>query len=79
VASCPVPLVVAGGKKVPEAEALDMAYRCVNEGAAGVDMGRNIFQSEHPSAMMAAVRGVVHDGLNPVEALDLFRSSVAES
>ena len=44
-AGCPVPIVMAGGKKLPELEALEMAYRAVQEGAAGVDMGRNIFQS----------------------------------
>ena len=48
-ASCPVPVVMAGGKKLPELDALTMAYRAVSEGAAGVDMGRNIFQSEPPS------------------------------
>ena len=45
-ASCPVPVVMAGGKKLPELDALTMAYRAVSEGAAGVDMGRNIFQSD---------------------------------
>jgi putative autoinducer-2 (AI-2) aldolase len=70
--SCPVPIIIAGGKKVPEREALTVAYRAIQEGAAGVDMGRNVFQSEHPSAMLAAVRGVVHDSLTPDEAFELF-------
>lgn len=73
-ASCPVPVVMAGGKKLPEREALEMAWRAVNEGAAGVDMGRNIFQSEAPIAMVKAIRGVVHDGLNAGEAFDLYES-----
>jgi putative autoinducer-2 (AI-2) aldolase len=73
-ASCPVPIVIAGGKKLPEREALEMAYAAVNDGAAGVDMGRNIFQSEAPEAMIRAVRGVVHDGLGPADATDLFRT-----
>ena len=72
VASCPVPIVIAGGKKVPELDALTMAFRATQEGAAGVDMGRNIFQSESPVAMVQAVRGVVHKGLKPEEAFDLF-------
>ncbi|MFS0868174.1 3-hydroxy-5-phosphonooxypentane-2,4-dione thiolase [Microbacterium sp. 179-B 1A2 NHS] len=72
--SCPVPIVIAGGKKVEEREALRVAYQAIQEGAAGVDMGRNVFQSEHPAAMLAAVRGVVHDGLEPDEAFDLFQS-----
>ncbi|MFF4777880.1 3-hydroxy-5-phosphonooxypentane-2,4-dione thiolase [Microtetraspora fusca] len=76
-ASCPVPIIVAGGKKLPELDALTMAYRSIQEGAAGVDMGRNIFQSEHPAAMLAAVRAVVHDGLKPEEALELFKERSA--
>lgn len=71
-ASCPVPIVMAGGKKLPELDALTMAYRAIQEGAAGVDMGRNIFQSEHPAAMIQAVRGVVHEGMEPKAALDMF-------
>lgn len=71
-ASCPVPLVMAGGKKLPEIEALTMAYNAIQEGAAGVDMGRNIFQSESPLAMIQAVRAVVHNSLRPDEAYELF-------
>ena len=71
-ASCPVPLVMAGGKKLPEPDALQMTYNAVQEGAAGVDMGRNIFQSEAPVAMIKAVRGVVHENLKPKEAYELF-------
>jgi 3-hydroxy-5-phosphonooxypentane-2,4-dione thiolase len=70
--SCPVPIVIAGGKKVPEGEALNMAYRAIAEGAAGVDMGRNIFQSTHPVAMIQAVRSLIHDRTSAREALQLF-------
>jgi len=73
-AGCPVPLVIAGGKKLPEPDALAMCYRAVNEGAAGVDMGRNIFQCEAPQAMIQAVRAVVHGDETPEKALDLFHS-----
>ncbi len=73
-ASCPVPVVMAGGKKLPEAQALDMAYRAVSEGAAGVDMGRNIFQSDAPSAMIQAVNKVVHEFLKPEHAYDLYQT-----
>jgi putative autoinducer-2 (AI-2) aldolase len=72
-AGCPVPIVMAGGKKLAELEALEMAYRAVQEGAAGVDMGRNIFQSESPAAMIQAVGRVVHNGARPEEAHELFR------
>jgi putative autoinducer-2 (AI-2) aldolase len=74
VAGCPVPIVMAGGKKLPELEALTMAWRAIDAGAAGVDMGRNIFQSDAPAAMMQAVRKVVHDGLAPAEAYEVYRS-----
>src|SRR5215467_3414695 len=77
-ASCPVPVVMAGGKKLPELDALIMAYRAVQQGAAGVDMGRNIFQSEAPRAMIAAVAAVVHKGARPAEALDVFKSMKAK-
>jgi putative autoinducer-2 (AI-2) aldolase len=70
-ASCPVPIVIAGGKKIPKLEALRMAYQAVQQGAAGVDMGRNIFQSEDPLAMIRAVRKVVHEDMKPEEAYEL--------
>lgn len=73
-ASCPVPVVMAGGKKIPEPDALKLAWSAVNEGAAGVDMGRNIFQSESPLAMIAAVRKVVHEEMKPGPAYDLYQT-----
>ena len=73
-ASCPVPIVMAGGKKIPELDALTMAYRAVQEGAAGVDMGRNIFQSDAPVAMIQAVRAVVHDNETPAKAFELLQT-----
>ena len=73
-ASCPVPIVIAGGKKLPEPDALKMAYRAVQEGAAGVDMGRNIFQSDAPLAMIRAVRAVVHENETPEKAFDLYNT-----
>jgi 3-hydroxy-5-phosphonooxypentane-2,4-dione thiolase len=72
VAGCPVPIVMAGGKKLPELDALTMAYRAIQDGAAGVDMGRNIFQSESPAAMIQAVAKVVHEHARPEEAYELF-------
>jgi putative autoinducer-2 (AI-2) aldolase len=69
---CPVPIVMAGGKKVHERDALEMAYRAVQEGAAGVDMGRNIFQSASPSAMIEAIGHVVHGGEPPAAAYDRY-------
>jgi putative autoinducer-2 (AI-2) aldolase len=71
-ASCPVPIVMAGGKKIPELEALTMASNAVQAGAAGVDMGRNIFQSEAPAAMIQAVGAVVHENLPPEKAYEMY-------
>lgn len=72
-AACPVPIVMAGGKKLPELDALTMASKAVQEGACGVDMGRNIFQSEKPAAMIQAVRAVVHHNEKPERAFELYR------
>jgi putative autoinducer-2 (AI-2) aldolase len=77
-ASCPVPIVMAGGKKLPELDALTMAYKAVSEGAAGVDMGRNIFQSDAPTAMIQAVSKVVHENMKPEDAYELFQTLRAE-
>ncbi|HBA29051.1 MAG TPA: 3-hydroxy-5-phosphonooxypentane-2,4-dione thiolase LsrF, partial [Parabacteroides goldsteinii] len=73
VAACPVPVVIAGGKKLPELEALELCYKAINDGAAGVDMGRNVFQSENPVAMIQAVHAVVHDGLTPQQGFEKFQ------
>jgi 3-hydroxy-5-phosphonooxypentane-2,4-dione thiolase len=72
VAACPVPIVIAGGKKLPEKEALELCYMAINDGAAGVDMGRNVFQSEDPIAMIQAVSAVVHQNFTVDQAFELF-------
>jgi putative autoinducer-2 (AI-2) aldolase len=77
-ASCPVPIVMAGGKKLPELDALTMAYNAVQQGAAGVDMGRNIFQSDAPKAMIAAVHAVVHKSVEPAQALEMYKALKAK-
>ena len=77
-ASCPVPIVIAGGKKQPEMDALEMAYRAIDQGAAGVDMGRNIFQSDSPHGMMQAINAVVHGNAKPKEAFDLYKQVKSE-
>ncbi len=71
-AACPVPIVIAGGKKIPEKDALTMCYNALQMGAAGVDMGRNIFQSEDPLAMVQAVRSIVHDKIDDKTAFDMY-------
>jgi putative autoinducer-2 (AI-2) aldolase len=78
-ASCPVPIVIAGGKKLPELDALTMAYNALQAGASGVDMGRNIFQAQAPVAMIQAVREVVHGGLKPQEAYDYYQTLKLEA
>jgi len=73
-ASCPVPIVMAGGKKIPVLDALTMAYKAVQEGASGVDMGRNIFQSDAPKAMMQVIRKVVHENAKPADAYKMYET-----
>ncbi len=78
VQSCPVPIIVAGGKKIPERDALQLTYNAIKGGAVGVDMGRNIWQSEHPVSMIKAVRAIVHGNLNVDQAFNLYKKLVNE-
>lgn len=76
VEGCPVPLVIAGGPKLEtELDAINLAHDAVKKGASGVDMGRNIWQSPHPVAMIKAIRAVVHEGASPKEAHDIYIES----
>jgi putative autoinducer-2 (AI-2) aldolase len=77
VQSCPIPVIIAGGKKTPEMEALELAYNAVQRGAVGVDMGRNIFQSDSPVGMIRAVRAIVHENISVQEAYKIYGSSKA--
>ncbi len=77
VEGCPVPVVIAGGKKLPEQEALLLAHNAISEGAVGVDMGRNIFQSSNPVGMIKAVRAVVHEGKGVDDAMAVFEKAQA--
>lgn len=76
VAACPVPIVVAGGKKLPEKDALTLAYNSIKGGANGVDMGRNIFQSIHPVEMSKAIGKIVHEGFTDKEAFEYFNNEI---
>lgn len=72
VEGCPVPVVMAGGKKIPERDALQMTANAIKEGASGVDMGRNIFQSDNPVGMIKAIRAIVHKGASVDEAFGIY-------
>ena len=73
IEGCPVPVIIAGGKKLPkEVDALELAHNAIQHGAAGVDMGRNIWQSDYPVEMIKAVRAIVHENLNVNEAYDIL-------
>jgi len=78
VAACPVPIVVAGGKKLHEKDALTLAYNSMQGGAAGLDMGRNIFQSQFPVQMAYAIRKIVHEGFTDKEAWQFLQDEVAD-
>src|SRR3989440_2579560 len=73
VRGCPVPLVVAGGPKLEtELDAFQLAHDAIQEGAVGVDMGRNIWQSEQPVPMIKAIREIVHGGVTVREAQEVY-------
>ena len=78
VESCPVPIIVAGGKKIPERDALQLTYNAVKAGAVGVDMGRNIWQSDHPVAMIKATRAIIHQNANVDQAFKMYKQLAAQ-
>ncbi len=78
VESCPVPIIVAGGKKIPERDAMQLTYDSIKAGAVGVDMGRNIWQSENPVPMIRAIRSIVHGNVNVDQAFKIYNDLCAE-
>lgn len=75
IAACGnVPVLIAGGKKIDEKAALQMAADAVHDGAVGVDMGRNVFQSDNPVGMIKAVRAVVRDSMPVEEAYKIYQN-----
>jgi 3-hydroxy-5-phosphonooxypentane-2,4-dione thiolase len=78
VNSCPVPVIIAGGPKLPERDALALTYNAIKAGAAGVDMGRNIWQSQFPIPMIRAVRAIVHSNYRLDQAYELFKKLCKE-
>ncbi|MGQ0792725.1 MAG: 3-hydroxy-5-phosphonooxypentane-2,4-dione thiolase [Deltaproteobacteria bacterium] len=77
--SCPVPIVIAGGPRLnTELDALEMCHNAVKQGAVGVDMGRNIWQSDYPVPMIRAIRAVVHENYTPKQAHEVFRAAKEE-
>lgn len=79
VETCPVPIIIAGGKKIAEREALQLTSNAIQGGAVGVDMGRNIFQADHPVAMIRAVRSIVHEKATLAQAYELLQSFSSEA
>lgn len=74
VEGCPVPVIIAGGKKLPtEKEVFELTFNALREGACGVDMGRNIWQSEFPISMIKTIKAIVHENFTVKEAMDLFQ------
>ncbi len=75
VEGCPVPVVIAGGPKCEtELEVFEFVYDGMQRGAIGVNLGRNVWQNEHPVAVARALRAVIHENATPKQALDLFNS-----
>jgi 3-hydroxy-5-phosphonooxypentane-2,4-dione thiolase len=74
VEGCPVPVIIAGGKKLAERDALQLTFDAIKDGASGVDMGRNIWQSNNPVAMIKAVKDIVHENSTVEKAYDQYLS-----
>ncbi len=73
VDGCPVPVVMAGGPKTEtQKEVFDFVYDGMQKGAIGVNLGRNVWQTENPVAAIRGIRAIVHDNYTPQEALDLY-------
>jgi putative autoinducer-2 (AI-2) aldolase len=79
VEACPVPIIVAGGKKIPERDAMQLTYNAIKAGAVGVDMGRNIWQSDNPVPMIRAVRSIVHGNATVDQAFKLYTQLCGEN
>lgn len=78
VEGCPVPVVMAGGPKCEtELEVLAFVHDGLQRGAIGVNLGRNVWQNDHPVAMARALRSVIHEKATPQEAYDLFKQTAA--
>ncbi len=78
VGSCPIPVIVAGGPKIPERDALELTYNSIKSGAAGVDMGRNIWQSQYPIPMLRSVRAIIHSNYTLDQAYEMFKKLCQE-
>jgi putative autoinducer-2 (AI-2) aldolase len=68
-------VIIAGGKKLAERDALQLTFDALKDGASGVDMGRNIWQSDNPIAMIKAVRAIVHVNSTVTEAFDQYNTT----
>ena len=78
--SCPAPIVIAGGPKLEtEMDVFELTYNAIQQGAVGVDMGRNIWQNDHPVAIIRAIRAIVHEGFKPKQAHKLFLEIKSEN
>lgn len=75
---CPVPVVIAGGPKTEtQREVFDFVYDGMQKGAIGVNLGRNVWQTEHPVAAIRAIRSIIHENCNAKEADDLYGQVIA--
>jgi 3-hydroxy-5-phosphonooxypentane-2,4-dione thiolase len=79
VEGCPVPIVIAGGPKTEtQKEVFDFVYDGLQKGAIGVNLGRNIWQTQYPVASIKAIRAIIHEGYTPQEADDLYKQVIAD-
>lgn len=69
---CPVPVVIAGGPRGTEKETFNFVYDGMQRGAIGVNLGRNVWQTKHPAAMMKSLEGIIHYKATPEKAQEIF-------
>ena len=73
VKGCPVPVVMAGGPKTKtELDVFRFVHDGIQKGAIGVNLGRNIWQNEHPVAMIKAIRAIIHEDATPEKAQKVY-------
>ena len=78
IEGCPAPVVIAGGPKTEtQLETFDFVYDGIQKGAIGVNLGRNIWQTEHPVAAIRGIKAIIHEGFNAKEANDLYEQVIA--
>jgi len=80
VTGCPVPVIMAGGPKVDtELQVFEFVYDGMQNGAIGVNLGRNIWQNPFPTAMIKGIRSIIHENATPKQAQEIYDGEKAKA